>query len=251
MEPRFRREVHCRPLQHCSTEVHHRSCRLFIAALCAACIFASEAGAQCNARDVLQNELRLKKPPSARGQEVLVRSVADIPVWKTITLQAFASPLALRNALDAKGCKVGGLAAEILARPAFVVSTTRRDVKLVAVSAAEIGFKADTVTLGAVYVRVQQLGLGLAGAEIGPQLRLQYFDQPIGEFLIVGMEPIKTWSGEQVVLNVANGGAGLILIGQDGRPDAEISATSRLLFVRSDPAAPADPLGEAAAFLPP
>ncbi|WP_347338479.1 hypothetical protein [Bradyrhizobium forestalis] len=199
----------------------------------------------------MQNELRLKKkPPSARGQDVLVRSAADIPVWKTITLQAFASSLALRNALDAKGCKVGGLAAEILARPAFVVSTTRKDVRLVAVSAAELGFRADTVTLGAVYVRVQQLGLGLAGAEIGPQLRLQYFDQPIGEFLIIGMEPIKTWSGEQVVLNVANGGAGLILIGQDGRPDAEISATSRLLFVRSDPAASADPRGEAAAFLP-
>lgn len=115
-------------------------------------------------------------------------------------------------------------------------------------SAAELGFRTDTVTLGAIYARVQQLGLGLAAAEIGPQLRLQYFDQPLGEFLIIGMQPIKTWSGEQVILNVANGGAGLILIGQDGRPDAEISAISRLLFVRSSPA---DPLGEAAAFLPP
>nr|WP_246562880.1 hypothetical protein [Bradyrhizobium liaoningense] len=238
-------------MRHRSTDAHHRSCRLFIAALCAVCMFASEAGAQCTARDVLQNELRLKKAPVARGQDVPVRSAADIPVWKTITLQAFASSFALRNALDAKGCKVGGLAAEILARPAFVVSTTRQDVRLVAVSAAELGFGTDTVTLGVIYARVQQLGLGLAAAEIGPQLRLQYFDQPMGEFLIIGMKPIKTWSGEQVVLNVANGGAGLILIGQDGRPDAEISATSRLLFVRSDPAALADPPREAAAFLPP
>jgi hypothetical protein len=72
------------------------------------------------------------------------------------------------------------------------------------------------VTLAAVYARAQQLGFELAAAEVGPLLRLQYIDQPMGEFLIVGMEPIKTWSGEPVILNVANGGAGLVLIGQDG-----------------------------------
>ena len=69
-------------------------------------------------------------------------------------------------------------------------------------------------------------------AEIAPQLRLQYLDQPIGEFLTIGMEPIGTWAGEAVVLTVANGGAGLILIGQDGREDAQISAISRFVFVR-------------------
>ncbi len=51
--------------------------------------------------------------------------------------------------------------------------------------------------------------------------------------LAIGMKPIKTWSGEPVILTVANGGAGLILIGQDGSPDAE-SVASRFLFVRSN-----------------
>ena len=36
--------------------------------------------------------------------------------------------------------------------------------------------------------------------------------------------------------NRANGGAGLILIGQDGSADAEISVASRFLFVRSNEA---------------
>ena len=54
------------------------------------------------------------------------------------------------------------------------------------------------------------------------------------------MEPIKTWEGEPVILTVANGGAGLILIGQDGSADAEISVASRILFLRSNDAAPAD-----------
>ena len=121
------------------------------------------------------------------------------------------------------------------------------DVELVVVSAVQLGFKTDSVPLAVIYARARQLGFELAAAEVGPQLRLQYLDQPMGEFLIVGMQPIKTWSGEPVVLNVANGGAGLILIGQDGRDDAEIPATSRFLFVR----APDLSGGIAAALLPP
>jgi hypothetical protein len=108
------------------------------------------------------------------------------------------------------------------------------------VSAAELGFQTDTALLADIYARAKQLGFGLAAAEIGPQLRLQYFDQPIGEFLIIGMEPIRTWKGAPVILNVANGGAGLILIGQDGSADAQIPVTSRFVFVRANEAAPAE-----------
>jgi hypothetical protein len=158
-------------------------------------------------------------------------------VWKTIAVGTFANSFALRNALDAAGCSVGNSAGEILARPAFALSTAKTDVELVAVSAAELGFQTDTASLPDIYARAQQLGFGLAAAEVAPQLRLQYFDQPIGEFLIIGMEPIKTWNGEPVILTVANGGAGLILIGQDGSADAEISVASRFLFVRSNEAA--------------
>ena len=97
-------------------------------------------------------------------------------------------------------------------------------------SAAELGFQTDTAPLADIYARAQQLGFGLAAAEVAPQLRLQYFDQPMGEFLIIGMEPIKTWKGEPVILTVANGGAGLVLIGRDGSADAEIPVASRFLF---------------------
>jgi hypothetical protein len=208
------------------------------AALCIACIVlsASEARAQCTARDVLQNQLRLKNTPSADKPQIPVKSAFDVPVWKTITVGTFSSLFALSKALDAVGCGVGNSAEEILARPSFTLSATKTNVELFAVSAAQLGFEADTASLADIYARAQQLGFGLAAAEIAPQLRLQYFDQPAGEFLIVGMEPIKRWSGEPVILTVANGGAGLILIGQDGSADAQISAVSRFLFVRSNEA---------------
>jgi hypothetical protein len=222
--------------------------------LCTACIvlFASEASAQCAARDVLRNHLTLRKTSSANMPPIPVRSAVAVPVWKRITVGTFANSFALRNALDAAGCGIGDQAEEILARPAFTVSATKTDVELVAVSAAELGFQTATASLADIFARAQQLGFGLAAAEIAPQLRLKYFDQPIGEFLLIGMEPIRTWEGEPVILTVANGGAGLVLIGQDGSAEAEITVASRFLFVRSDEAASAKAahgLDEAVAFV--
>jgi len=161
-----------------------------------------------------------------------IRSAAAVPVWKTIMLGTFANSFALIGALDAAGCSIGDSAGEILARPAFTLSATKADVELFAVSAGELGFQAETASLADIYARARQLGFGLATAEVAPQLRLQYFDQPIGEFLIVGMKPIRSWNGKPVILNVANGGAGLIIVGQDGSADAQIPVTCRFLFVR-------------------
>ena len=147
----------------------------------------------------------------------------------------FANSFALRNALNVAGCAIGDSAAEILARPAFRLSAMKTDVELVAVSAAELGFQTDTVPLADIYARAQQLGFGLAAAEVAPQLRLQYFDQPLGDYLIA-MEPIKTHKGDPIILTVANGGAGLTLIGRDGSADAQIPASSRLVFLQSQEA---------------
>ena len=247
------KEVGCRAIPHCSTG-WRRGGTLFIAMLCTACIvlFASEASAQCTARDVLRNHLTLRKTSPANMPPILVRSAVAVPVWKRITVGTFANSFALRNALDAAGCGIGDQAEEILARPTFTLGATKTDVELVAVSAAELGFQTDAASLAEIYARAQRLGFELAAAEVAPQLRLQYFDQPIGEFFLIGMEPIKTWKGEPVILTVANGGAGLVLIGQDGSADAEIPVASRFLFVRSNEAAlakAAHGLDEAAAFV--
>jgi hypothetical protein len=209
-----------------------------VAMLCTACIvlLATEANAQCTARDVLRNHLTLRKTPSAIEPPIPIRHAITVPAWKTITVGTFANSFALLNALDAAGCSIGDSAAEILARPAFTVSATKTSVELVAVSVAELGFQTDVVRLADVYARARQLGFGLAAAEVAPQLRLQYLDQPLGEF-VIAMDPIRTCKGEPVILTVANFGAGLILIGRDGSADAQIPVASRFLFVRSNEAA--------------
>jgi len=131
-------------------------------------LFASEAGAQCSARDVLQNHLMLKKIPSANMPPILIRSVAAVPVWKTIAVGTFADSFTLRNALDAAGCGIGDSAGEILARAAFTVSATKADVGLIAVLVAELGFQTGTASLADIYARARQLGFELAAAEVAP-----------------------------------------------------------------------------------
>ena len=54
---------------------------------------------------------------------------------------------------------------------------------LVVVSAADLGLAVESASLKDIYSRAENLGLGLAPAEVGPELRLQYFNQPTGEFL--------------------------------------------------------------------
>jgi len=207
-------------------------------------LLSGAARAQCSARDVLQDEPRLAS--AGIRPQVRVKSAADVPAWKTIAVGTFRNSFALVDALDAAGCSIGDSAGEILARPAFTLSAARTNVELLAVSVAALGLQSETAPLAEIYARAQELGFGLAAAEIAPQLRLQYFDQPVGEFLIIGMAPIRTWNGEPVILTVANGGAGLILIGQDGSADAQISVASRFLFVRP---APAEVPGQAAAVV--
>ncbi len=200
-------EVSCHAIQRHSAGWRHGGA-LIMATLCTAftLLFASEAAAQCSARDVLQNHLKLKKALSADSPQLLIKSAADVPVWKTIKIGTFANFFALSNAMDAVGCGIGNSAGEILARPTFTLSATKANVELFAASASELGFQIDTAALADIYARAKQLGFGLAAAEVGPQLRIQYFDQPIGEFLTIGMEPIRTWKGAPAILNVANGG---------------------------------------------
>ena len=200
---------------------------LAVASLCGAIAFLhpGEAVAQCAAKDSLQYVV------APRSGTAVPLAEAVRKVWKTITLGRFANTFALRNALDAAGCGIGDLAEQILARPAFAMNSAEVDVDLVVVSAAELGTPPET-SLVDVYARAQERGLALAPAEVGPQLRLQYPDQPIGEFLHVGMNPINTWSGEPVIFALVNGGAGLILIGTESSANAKISATTRFLFVR-------------------
>jgi hypothetical protein len=214
---------------------------LVVAALCVAAP-AGGAAAQCGPqRDQARSTASSTNVADAYVPEPMVAisatPAADIPVWKTIALGTYRNGMIIRDALDRAGCAIGDIADEILGRPAFAVSSPPAQVDLVPLSVSELGFGAEGASVADVYARAIRLGLDLCPAEVGPLLRLQYADQPLGEFLRIAMNPIATYGGQPVDFTLVNGGTALALIGGEGRADLVLSGRVRLVFARpKDPA---------------
>jgi hypothetical protein len=159
-----------------------------------------------------------------------VNASAKLQIWRTTTLGAYKGVDAYRDALDAAGIKIGDSANEILGRPAFPYARVKTDVALVVFSVSELGLEADYTSLSGVYGRARQIGLDLCPAEVGPRLRLDYRNQPLGSAVHVAMDPVATYSGEPKILALTNFGGVVALIGNDGRPDFMVPRMFRFVF---------------------
>ena len=166
--------------------------------------------------------------PQSRGLNV--NKPAHFQIWRTITIGTSKGVDAYRDELDSARIKVGVAADEILGRPAFPYARTKTVVELAVLSAAELGVESDESSLSDVYKRAKQVGLELCPAEVGPQLRLDYRNRPLGEALDIAMEPVATYSGDPTILTLANWGTGLMLIGRNGRPESTVNRKSRFVF---------------------
>ncbi len=159
-------------------------------------------------------------------------SKSDFKVWKTIKLgTGMKNARQFRLAIVKAGGKVGGVATDILGNPAFTVATEEVELDLVNVSVGELGF-AKGATRREIYKRAIELGLERCPAEVGPQLRLQYKDQPMGKLLLIGMEPISDSGGYLDVFYVERSGDGLWLYCCNGYPDYVWDPDSRWVFVQ-------------------
>jgi hypothetical protein len=176
--------------------------------------------------------MALASPVFAQAPNLELKTASELPIWKTITLGLHRNVNAVRDALDAANIAVGDSADEILGRPAFTFANERRELNLVVLSVAALGFGADGGTLADIHARAVRLGFELCPEEVGPQLRLQYLNQPLGEFLHVAMKPQLTYRGDPVDFTLANGGAGLSLLGGSAHSNLVISARAAFVFVR-------------------
>jgi len=129
--------------------------------------------------------------------------------------------------------KIGDAADEILGRPAFLYAKEKTELELTVVSAADLGVESEAA-LADVYKQAKQFGLVLCPAEVGPQLRLDYRDQPRGESLSIAMEPVATYSGEPTILSLVNFDNGLALLGSDGRSEFMVPRYFRFVFALPD-----------------
>jgi hypothetical protein len=168
-------------------------------------------------------------------------------VWKTIELGTVHNVIQLREALESAGCgralvavsdqsqqpscHLGDDANEALGQPEFRLSADIRTIDLARVNVGELGFSATSMpSLSAIYEKAKSAGLSLCPPEVGPQLRLQYLDQPLGEFLAIAMAPISNYARQPILFLVGNGGAGLLLASRTGALETKTSPTVELVF---------------------
>jgi hypothetical protein len=130
-----------------------------------------------------------------------------------------------------EGYKTTSSAKDMLRSSDFKVLAEGFEADLVEVSVRSLGFDRYT-RYDAICARAKELGLELAPAEVGPQLRLQYKDQPMDEWLIVGMNAISGAGGNPRVFSVGRDGYGLWLNDFDGRPSDGWDPGNRFVFLR-------------------
>ena len=153
-------------------------------------------------------------------------------VWKTIKFgTGLRTADEFRRALKSNGFRIGEWSNDILGRPVFVAAPKETEVDLVVVSVGELGFK-NGASRREIYECAQELGLELCPAEVGPQLRLQYKDQPCGEWLLIGMEPIDDSHSNSNVFLVGHNDDGLWLEGHYGPAGFVWDGRDRWVFLR-------------------
>ena len=149
--------------------------------------------------------------------------------FKIIEIGTYKDVKSLRKALEESGAQIGNWASDILNKAKL--SKSKQSLDLVALTVAELGFP-EGAKLEDIYKASKNQGLDLCPDEVGPQLRLQYSNQPNGEWLVIAMEPIKDSVGDLILFGVECGSGDRWLYADYGKPDFFWVAVSRFVFVR-------------------
>jgi hypothetical protein len=124
----------------------------------------------------------------------------DCKKLATVILGKYPTTAKLRTALDAASCKVSDWAGDFLAKTP--ISKKQTELDLFEVTVAELGF-ANGATRADIYRRAQELGFTVAPAEAGALLRIQLGNhQALGDWLLIGMEPLVDRSGSPDIFTV-------------------------------------------------
>lgn len=154
-------------------------------------------------------------------------------VWKTIKLGTGPKTADdFRKALKKSGNKIGDYANNLLDKLGSIVSTEEIEVDLYNLTTAELTGKKEGGTTAEVFAGAKCLGLQKCTPEVGPQLREQYPDQPMGERLLIGMDPLTDSDGSLKVFGVERYGGGRWLDSYYGNPVSFWSGDYRWVFIR-------------------
>ena len=125
---------------------------------------------------------------------------------------------------------ISNYAKSMIDNPDFTTSKKQEHLNLVRISVKDLGFPNGAKT-DKIYKKAQGLGLELCPAEVGPQLRLQYLDQPNGDWFYIGMKQISDSDGDPSVFDVFRNGDGRLELSDiDASPDRRWSGSNEFVF---------------------
>lgn len=116
----------------------------------------------------------------------------------------------LISEMEASGININSYAKSMMDNPDFITGTSYEEVKLVRLTVADLGFKTSATT-DQIYERAQALGLELCPPDTGPNYRLKYKDQPLNEWVRIGMKQITDPGGYPSVFRLGRDDDGLWL----------------------------------------
>ena len=154
----------------------------------------------------------------------------EIKIWKTINLGTYKDVLDLNKALNSAGYEVSGYRG-FSERADFEVAPQNTKIDLVVLSVAKLGFKSGA-NYNDIRIKAKTLGLDDCPIEVGPQLRLQYTDQPNGEAIIIATEPVSDSRGSSSLARVQNYNERKELVSINGGLQSFHAAESRFAFTR-------------------
>ena len=116
----------------------------------------------------------------------------------------------LKLELKKKKIEISGNTEDMLRSKKFTTLNHQEQITLVRLKVRDLGFK-NGGTTDEIYTKAKEFGLELCPAEVGPNLRLKYMDQPSGEWLYIAMKQLSGSGGHPRVFKLERNGADLWL----------------------------------------
>jgi hypothetical protein len=117
----------------------------------------------------------------------------------------------------------------LLNKEEFIHTENREEITLIRLTVRDLGFNTSATT-DQIERRAKELGLELCPPDTGPNYRLQYKDQPLNEWVRVGMKPIHDSVDDPDVFDLGRIDDGLWLNGSWANPDDEGDPDDQFVF---------------------
>ena len=142
--------------------------------------------------------------------EHVYTSFPDKPIRREDVEIGGKSKEQLISEMEAAGIQVSSYAKSMMENPDFITGKLEQ-ATLIRLTVTDLGFKSNATT-DQIYKRAEELGLEICPPDTGPNYRLKYRNQPLGEYFRIGMKPITTDSdGRPHVFSLGRDGGGLWL----------------------------------------